>query len=252
MRIITIANQKGGVGKTTTAVNLAFGLARIGKATLLIDTDPQANATVAVLGRNEPEPTIYDLLIRDREIREIVAPSGETGLDLLPSEIDLAGVEAELVGQVGSQSMLRSRMRGGLGREYDYVIIDTPPSLGLMTLNALAASTEIIIPVSASYFALKGLSQLERTIDLVRERLASPELRITGVLCTFFDYTNVAKDVRNLLQKQYGQQAFETVIPKNVKVEEAHSRSVSVFDYAPDSKGAQAYQQFIGEVISRG
>lgn len=252
MRIVTIANQKGGVGKTTTAVNLAFGLVRAGKATLLIDTDPQANATVAVIGRREPELTIYDLLIGEMGLAEIITNHGESGLDLLPSEIDLAGVEAELVGQVGSQTMLRSRMRAGLGREYDYVIIDTPPSLGLMTLNALAASTEIIIPVSASYFALKGLSQLERTIDLVRERLASPGLRITGVLCTFFDHTNVAKDVRELLQKQYGRQTFETVIPKNVKLEEAHSRSVSVFDYAPDGKGTQAYEQFVGEVISRG
>jgi len=252
MRIITIANQKGGVGKTTTAVNLAFGLARAGKTTLLVDTDPQANATMALLGRNEPELSIYDLLARDGSMKEIVTSTGEERLELLPSEIDLAGVEVELIGQVGSQTLLRNKMRSGLPHQYDYVIVDTPPSLGLLTLNALAASTEVIIPVSASYFALNGLSQLERTIELVRERLDRRDLRITGVLCTFYDLTNVARDVHTILQQRYGERAFKTLIPKNVKVEEAHSRSRSVFDYAPRSSGAQAYNRFVEEVMSRG
>jgi len=252
MRIITIANQKGGVGKTTTAVNLAFGLARAGKTTLLVDTDPQANATMALLGRNEPGLSIYDLLVRDSPLEEIVINTDENSLDLLPSEIDLAGVEVELIGQVGNQTLLRNKMQSGLPKQYDYVIVDTPPSLGLMTLNAMAASTEAIIPVSASFFALKGLSQLERTIELVRERLDTPDLRITGILCTFYDHTNIARDVHNILQQRYGDQVFKTLIPKNVKVEEAHSRSRSVFDYAPRSKGAKAYKQLVEEVISRG
>ena len=231
---------------------MAFGLARAGKTTLLVDTDPQANATMAVMGRREPELSIYDLLARDGSIQEIVTSTGEEHLDLLPSEIDLAGVEIELIGQVGSQTLLRNKMRSGLTRTYDYIIVDTPPSLGLLTLNGLATSTEAIIPISASFFALRGLEQLERTIDLVRDRLDWPDLHISGVVCTMYDRTNVAKDVYAAIKQRYGSRVFETVIPKNVKVEEAHSRSRSVLDYSPRSKGAQAYERFVEEVISRG
>lgn len=252
MRIICIANQKGGVGKTTTAVNLAFGLARAGKSTLLVDADPQANTTMAVIGRDEPELTIYDLLARDGVLKNIVTGTPKKNLDILPSEIDLAGVEVELIGEVGGQTLLRSKFQEGLRRQYEYIVMDTPPSLGLLTLNALSASTEVIIPVSASFFALRGLAQLEVTIDKVRSRLGVPDLRISGVLCTFYDYTNVAKDVYALIKERYDARTFETTIPKNVKVEEAHSRSRSIFDYSPRSKGAQAYGKFVEEVISRG
>jgi chromosome partitioning protein len=250
-RIISIANQKGGVGKTTTAVNLAFGLALTGKSTLLVDTDPQANTTISVMGTTEPELTIYDLLARDAFLKDIVVNSHQANLDLLPSEIDLAGVEAELIGQVGSQTLLRSKFREELNKNYDYLIMDTPPSLGLLTLNALALSTEVIIPVSASFFALKGIAQLERTIELVRKRLDSPDLHVSGVLCTFYDYTNVANDVYKIIHQRYQENAFKTMIPKNVKIEEAHSRGLSIFHYAPTSKGSHAYAQFVEEVISR-
>lgn len=251
-RIICIANQKGGVAKTTTAVNLAFGLAKEGHATLLIDTDPQANATFAVIGRKEPARTIYDLFARDSSFGEVVMGTQQDNLDLLPSEIDLAGAEAEFIGQVGSQVLLRSKLKKATLNRYEYVILDTPPSLGLLTLNALAASKEVIIPISASFFALKGLQQLEKTIGLVQDRLDNPNLHILGVLCTMYDYTNVAIDVREAILQRYKDQAFETVIPRNIKLEEAHSRGGSVLDYAPLCKGTSAYEALVKEVISRG
>jgi chromosome partitioning protein len=252
VRIICIANQKGGVAKTTTAINLAFGLAKKGQATLLVDTDPQANTTVAVIGRQEPLLTIYDLLARDRSFEEVVIDTRQEHLDLLPSEIDLAGAEAEFIGQVGSQVLLRNKLKGNTLAKYKFVILDTPPSLGLLTLNALAVSKEIIIPISASFFALKGLQQLEKTIGLVRDRLDNPRLHILGVLCTLYDYTNVARDILGAIQQRYKERAFETFIPKNVKLEEANSRRGSVLDYDPICKGALAYEALVKEVISRG
>ena len=252
MRRIAIANQKGGVGKTTTAVNLAVGLARAGKRTLLIDMDPQANSTFALMGMREPKATTYDLLINNLSLREVVVPTSEKGLDLLPSDIDLAGAEVELITEIGGQTRLKARLAERSGSAYDFLIIDTPPSLGLLTINSLAAVEEVFVPVSASVFALKGLSQLERTIEKVRVNLQCPNLRITGALVTMFDYTNVAKDVLAAIRRRFGEAMFETVIPKNVKLEEAHSRAQSVFAYAPDSKGAEAYSMLVREVIDRG
>ena len=251
-RIISIANQKGGVGKTTTAINLANGFAHLGYQTLLVDLDPQANTTTALMGNEDPELTTYDLLARDRRLSEIVLQVPDTNLHLLPSEIDLAGVEAELLGQVGSQTLLRSIFRKSLRGQYQFVVIDTPPSLSLLTLNALAASTEVIIPVSASFFALKGIAQLEKTIELVRDRLDCPDLRIGGVLCTLYDHTNVAKDVYGAIVNRFGDATFQTAIPKNIKVEEAHSRGLSLYEYAPNSRGARASFRVVEEVVDRG
>jgi chromosome partitioning protein len=251
-RMICIANQKGGVGKTTTAVNLAYGLAERGHPTLLVDSDPQANTTAAVLGRQQAELTIYDLFARDDDIQDVIMSTSQNHLELLPSEIDLAGAEAEFIGQVGAQVLLRSKLKQLRSGQYEFIVLDTPPSLGLLTLNALATSKEVIIPISASFFALKGLFQLERTIKLVRERLDNQELHILGVLCTFYDYTNVAKDVREAILDRYNDRAFKTIIPKNVKLEEAHSRGGGVYEYAADCKGAQAYAAFVEEVIHRG
>lgn len=252
MRIICVANQKGGVGKTTTAVNLAFGLAKAGHPTLLIDLDPQANATTTVLGRTEPSTTIYDVLLGNKSLSSVVVETKDQRLSLVPSDIDLAGAEAELIGQVGGQTLLRSKFRSGLDRAYEYVIVDTPPSLGLLTLNALAASGEVLIPVSASFFGLKGIAQLEATIEKVRGRLDARNLKIVGVVCTIYDRTNVARDVHAVIKKRFGERAFATLIPKNIKLEEAHSRGQSVFDYAPRSQGARAYEKFVEEVIGRG
>jgi chromosome partitioning protein len=252
MRSIAIANQKGGVGKSTTAINLGVGLAMAGQRVLLIDMDPQANTTFAVLGVKEPNPTVYDVLINNLAIPQAIVATTQERLQLLPSDINLAGAEVDLITEIGGQTRLKMCLGEGLDQTYDYVVIDTPPSLGLLTINALAAVEEIIVPVSASVFALKGLAQLEKTIEKVRANLQRPTLRITGALVTMYDYTNVSRDVLAAIQKRFGDVAFKTVIPKSVKLEEAHSRVQSVYAYAPTSKGAQAYALFVEEVIQRG
>ncbi|RIK50650.1 MAG: sporulation initiation inhibitor Soj [Chloroflexi bacterium] len=252
MRKIVIANQKGGVAKTTTAVNLAAGLALRGRRVLLIDMDPQANSTFAVMGTTPPKLSVYDLLIRDRDLPEVVHTTAQPLLDIVPSTIDLAGAEVELISRVGGQSRLRTKLTE-VQEEliYDYILIDAPPSLGFLTINALAAADEVLIPVSTSIFALNGIAMLESTIKQVRRELNCPHLRISGVLCTIYDNTNVARDVVAETQRHFGDLVFKTIIPKNVKVEEAHSRSESVFSYAGDSKGAEAYRDFVEEVLSR-
>lgn len=250
-RVIAVANQKGGVGKTTTAVNLAIGLANAGRRTLLIDMDPQGNATFAVLGPEEPSVTTYDLLVGNYSPEDVIVSSKYDGLDVLPTDIDLAGAEVELLPAVGGQTRLRTRLRGPALERYDFVIIDTPPSLGLLTINSLSAAGEVLIPVSASVFALKGISQLEKTLGQVQTDLEHPTLHISGVLCTMFDNTNVARDVVQTIRDRFGPVAFQAVIPKNIKIEEAHSRAESVYAYAPESRGAEAYGAFVREVLER-
>jgi chromosome partitioning protein len=252
MRKIAIANQKGGVAKTTTAVNLATGLARAGRPTLLIDMDPQANATYALSGPREYALSVYNLLIQDTAIDAVIVATAQPNLDLIPSQIDLSGAEVELISRVGGQTRLRTKLSElSPTAGYQYVIIDAPPSLGFLTINTLAAADEVLIPVSASVFALKGLAQLENIIQQVQRELNCPQLKIGGVLCTLYDNTNVAKDVLAEMRTHFGDLVFTAIIPKNVKLEEAHSRMESIFAYAEDSKGAEAYQQFVQEVINR-
>ena len=251
MKKIAIANQKGGVGKTTTVLNLGVGLARAGKRILLIDADPQANLTTGVVGRDEPAATIYDLLVGDSRAGAVIVRAGALGVDLIASSIDLAGAEVELISTIGGQTRLRTKLAAER-LDYDYILIDPPPSLGLLTINVLAASDEVIVPVSASFFSLKGISRLEKTIQDVRLNLDSPELKIGGVLATLTDNTNVSNDVIEAIRERFGDLAFETVIPRNVRIEEAHSRAESVFTHAPDSRGAEAYSNLVQEVIKRG
>lgn len=255
MRKIVIANQKGGVGKTTTAVNLAYGLAQSGRKTLIVDIDPQANATFALLGEEQASPNIYDLLMKGTKLRDVIQQTEQPNLQIIPSHIDLAGAEVELVGKVGGQTRLRSKLLELDSDKYDYIIIDAPPSLGFLAINALAAALEIIIPISTSVFALNGIEMLENTIEDIRNELPTDKtgqkVKITGVVFTMFDgNTNMAKDVMREVKTHFGDLVFKTTIPKNIKLEEAHSRSKSILSYASTSSGAVAYQNLVQEVIS--
>lgn len=252
MRRIVIANQKGGVAKTTTAVNLATGLGMVGQQTLLIDMDPQANATFAVLGDEPDTNSTYDLIMGGAPLTSVIRRTKRPNLDIVPSNIDLAAAEVELISKVGGQTRLRTKLGEiGVSTHYDFVIIDAPPSLGFLTINALAAADEVLIPVPASVFALKGIQRLEETIDSVRTDLGCPGLHIGGVLCTVYENTNVAKDVRSEIQGRFGELVFRTNIPKTIKFEESHGRTQSIFEYAPDHAAAVAYSALVQEILHR-
>ncbi len=229
---------------------MAAGLSRQKRRVLLIDLDPQSNATFAIMGESEPEATAYDVLMGKARLSE-AALKTEMGIDLLPSTIDLAGAEIELVSAIGGQVRLRTNLAEKGAADYDFILIDAPPSLGFLTINALAAATEALVPITVSVFALKGLERLWRTIDQVKQNLGAPHLKISGILCTMTDRTNVARDVEAILRRQFGDLVFKTTIPKNVKIEESHSWRQSIFTYAPDASGAQAYARLVEEVLSR-
>ena len=250
MRAITIANQKGGVGKTTTAVNLASGLARHDRSTLLVDLDAQGNASTALFGQPIPDdaPTVYDLMRGDVQLNDVLRTTHIERLQVLPSNINLAAAEAEFLAQPGAHAILREQLAPIID-QYDYLIIDTPPSLGLLTINALSASTDVLVPVSPSVFSLAGLLQLTKTVEQVQRRI-QPQLRISGIVLTLIDRTNVTKDAERLLDQRFGDTVLKTRIRRTVKLEEAHSRGEDVFTYAPDSTGAQDYAQLVEEVIA--
>lgn len=248
-RVYAIANQKGGTGKTTTAVNLAAALALRGQHTLLIDMDPQANATYALSSSNEFPWTTYQVLSDDITLRGAIVRSHVPNLDFIPSDIDLAAVEVELATVIGSQTILANKLRQE-NLNYKYIIIDCPPSLGLLTINALAAAHEVIIPVSASAFALKGLERLLETINKVRTRLGRGDLEIGGIVITFWERTNVSKDVQQILTNHFGSKVFESITPKTVKLEEANARHLTIFNYEPNCAAALAYRQLAVEILA--
>ena len=242
-RIMTIANQKGGVGKTTTAVNIAASLAQHGARVLVIDLDPQGNASTALdVDHHAGVPSVYDVLVDDRPLAEIVAPAGEMpGLYCAPATIDLAGAEIELVPVVARELRLARALRGFDTSHLDYVLVDCPPSLGLLTLNALVAAEEVLLPIQCEYYALEGVQQLLNTAELVRVNF-NPGLHISTVLLTMYDgRTRLAADVADDVRAHFGTSVLRTIIPRSVRVSEAPSRGQSVITYDPGSSGAIAY-----------
>jgi chromosome partitioning protein len=250
--IYTVANQKGGVGKTTTAVNLGACLATRLKKVLLVDIDAQANATSSLgVDKNKVNPSIYQVLIGEVPITQIVQPTRTARLYLAPSSPALAGATVELVRLPKREYLLRQALESVVG-QYDYIFIDTPPSLGLLTVNALAVATEgVLIPVQCEYLALEGLGQLIHTLKLVRESL-NPRLRIAGLIMTMYDVrTNLSQQVVEEVRRHFPRYTFQTIIPRNVRLSEAPSHGVPITSYAPTSYGGVAYQTLADEFLQR-
>jgi chromosome partitioning protein len=249
-RIMTIANQKGGVGKTTTAVNLAASLAQHGSRVLVIDLDPQGNASTALdVDHHVGIPSVYDVLIDDRALAEVIRPVGEMpGLFCAPATIDLAGAEIELVPVVARELRLARALRGFDTSHLDYVFVDCPPSLGLLTVNALVAAEEVLLPIQCEYYALEGVQQLLNTAELVRVNF-NPGLHVSTVLLTMYDgRTRLASDVADDVRAHFGPSVLQTIIPRSVRVSEAPSRGQSVISYDPGSSGAIAYTEAAKEL----
>ncbi len=251
-RVISMCNQKGGVGKTTTTINLGASLAEYGRRVLLVDFDPQGSLSVGLgLNPHEMELTVYNLLMQhDVELHDVVVPSGVPGMDLLPSNIDLSAAEVQLVHEVAREQTLQRVLAPALA-DYDVVLIDCQPSLGLLTVNALTASDGVIVPLECEYFALRGVALLKTTIDKVRERL-NPRLQVDGVLGTMFDGRTLhSREVMQRLVQAWGDQVFHTVIRRTVKFSDSTVAGVPITTYASDSTGAEAYRQLAKEVLAR-
>lgn len=249
-RIIAISNQKGGVGKTTTSVNLSACVAAEGKRTLIVDIDPQGNATSGLGMADRDGLSIYDVLIEGAEASQAAVDTGFSGLMLIPAGIELAGAEIELVGAEGREELLKKALLP-LKDEYDYIFIDCPPSLGLLTLNALTAADGVLVPIQCEYYALEGVGQLMNTVKLVRRKL-NPSLALEGIALTMYDArTNLGAQVVHEVRSHFPEEAFETLIPRNVRLSEAPSYGIPINEYDPRCAGSVAYRDLARELIAR-
>lgn len=249
-KIISITNQKGGVGKTTTTINLSAYLVKLGKKVLMIDLDTQGNATTGLgIKRSQLNQCVYDVLVNQTKINEVVLPTGVEGLFLVPSTIELAGAEVELVNIEEREYQLKKALQQ-VNDKYDYIILDCPPSLGIITINALCASNSVIIPLQCEYYALEGLTALLNTLTLVQRRY-NKELKIEGILLTMYDsHTSLSHQVSGEVINYFKNQVFKTIIPRNVRLSEAPSYGKAIIHYDPSCKGANAYYSLAKEIIT--
>jgi chromosome partitioning protein len=250
--IITIANQKGGVGKTTTSINVSAALAFLGFKTLLVDMDPQSNSTVSFIDPNNLRYSVFDLLENsDLSEDDVLQSTSINNLSILPASIALAKLESKLIGEIDGHFRLKDKI-DSFKYNYDYIIIDTPPTLGLITINSFVAASHLLVPIQSSYFALEGTDDLLETFEKVRSR-SNPDLSLLGVLVTMHDKrTVIAKDSVEHIKKLFGNKVFKTIISRNVRLEESPAYKESIFTFAPNSKGAEEYQRLAKEIVKHG